>query len=565
MAQKTNLNINPYFDDFNADKNYYKVLFNPGRPIQSRELNTIQSILQNQIESFGSHIFKEGSMVIPGGTHYDSSFHAVKVNTTSFGVDINQYIEKYVGKKIVGQSSGLTAVVKKVVLPNEQIDEITLYVKYLTSGSNFDFTTFLDGESLSSTETITYGINNTTISDGTPFASLVSTSATEIGSSVSIENGIYFVRGCFASVEKQTLILDYYTNISSYRVGLSILEEIVTAKDDSTLYDNASGFNNFSSPGADRFRIKLVLSKKSLTDFNDTNFIELLRVENGVLRKLETKTDYNLIKDYLAKRTYDESGNYTTNNFSVSLNSSLNNLLGNNGKYYDGDVTTQGNTPSDDLMCVTVGPGKAYVKGYDIQKNVGTVLDIEKPRDTEEINNILVPFDMGNILKVNNVYGSAITKSTVSFYKRRRGSSNTPTGDVIGNARVYLFKLSDIAYTGETSIWDLYLYDIRMYTELTLGTTLSSAEIKSGSRVVGQSSGAIGYSVSNGDGSNTIYVRQESGTFLQNETITIGGIDANHRSIVSIIAYTTSSTYTRSKIFSSGFPNIEMSLFPFLI
>jgi len=539
MAQKTNLNINPYFDDFNADKNYYKVLFNPGRPIQSRELNTIQSILQNQIESFGSHIFKEGSMVIPGGTHYDSSFHAVKLNTTSFGVDINQYIEKYVGKKIVGQSSGLTAVVKKVVLPNEQIDEITLYVKYLTSGSNFDFTTFLDGESLSSTETIAYGINNTTISDGTPFASLVSTSATEIGSSVSIENGIYFVRGCFASVEKQTLILDYYTNISSYRVGLSILEEIVTAKDDSTLYDNASGFNNFSSPGADRFRIRLVLSKKSLTDFNDTNFIELLRVENGVLRKLETKTDYNLIKDYLAKRTYDESGNYTTNNFSVSLNSSLNNLLGNNGKYYDGDVTTQGNTPSDDLMCVTIGPGKAYVKGYDIQKNVGTVLDIEKPRDTEEINNILVPFDMGNILKVNNVYGSAITKSTVSFYKRRRGSSDTPTGDVIGNARVYLFKLSDIAYTGETSIWDLYLYDIRMYTELTLGTTLSSAEIKSGSRVVGQSSGAIGYSVSDGDGSNTIYVRQESGTFLQNETITIGGIDANHRSIVSIIAHST--------------------------
>ena len=56
MAQKTNLNINPYFDDFDAEKNFYKVLFNPGRPIQSRELNTIQSILQNQIESFGRDI-----------------------------------------------------------------------------------------------------------------------------------------------------------------------------------------------------------------------------------------------------------------------------------------------------------------------------------------------------------------------------------------------------------------------------------------------------------------------------------------------------------------------------
>jgi hypothetical protein len=58
MAQKTNLNVNPYFDDFDAEKNFYKVLFNPGKPIQARELNNIQSILQNQIESFGSHIFK---------------------------------------------------------------------------------------------------------------------------------------------------------------------------------------------------------------------------------------------------------------------------------------------------------------------------------------------------------------------------------------------------------------------------------------------------------------------------------------------------------------------------
>ena len=72
MAQKTNLNINPYFDDFSEksvgarDKNYYKVLFNPGRAIQARELNTLQSILQDQVELFGSHIFKDGSMVIPG-------------------------------------------------------------------------------------------------------------------------------------------------------------------------------------------------------------------------------------------------------------------------------------------------------------------------------------------------------------------------------------------------------------------------------------------------------------------------------------------------------------------
>ena len=65
MPQKTNLNINPYFDDFDKDDNFLKVLFKPGSPIQLGELTTLQSILQNQVEKFGSHIFKEGSMVIP--------------------------------------------------------------------------------------------------------------------------------------------------------------------------------------------------------------------------------------------------------------------------------------------------------------------------------------------------------------------------------------------------------------------------------------------------------------------------------------------------------------------
>ena len=34
--------------------------------LQARELTQLQSILQNQIEKFGTHMFKEGAMVIPG-------------------------------------------------------------------------------------------------------------------------------------------------------------------------------------------------------------------------------------------------------------------------------------------------------------------------------------------------------------------------------------------------------------------------------------------------------------------------------------------------------------------
>ena len=52
MTQKTNLNISPYFDDFDASKNFYKILFKPGVPVQARELTSLQSYLQNQLKSF---------------------------------------------------------------------------------------------------------------------------------------------------------------------------------------------------------------------------------------------------------------------------------------------------------------------------------------------------------------------------------------------------------------------------------------------------------------------------------------------------------------------------------
>ena len=67
MSQETNLNVAPYFDDYNEpviggkDNNYYKVLFKPGYPVQARELTTLQSVLQNQVEQFGNHFFKEGA------------------------------------------------------------------------------------------------------------------------------------------------------------------------------------------------------------------------------------------------------------------------------------------------------------------------------------------------------------------------------------------------------------------------------------------------------------------------------------------------------------------------
>ena len=185
MSQKTNLNVSPYFDDFDAGKNFYRVLFKPGFPVQSRELVTLQSILQNQIQSFGSHFFKEGSVVIPGNTTYDPNYYAVKINDLHLGLDVGIYLQQLIGKKIKGQNSQITAVIKNVLTKTQSsVQTYTLYVKYLNSDVDFKINQFRDGEPLITLDTFKYG--NTTINSGQTIASLISSGSCSTGSALSL-------------------------------------------------------------------------------------------------------------------------------------------------------------------------------------------------------------------------------------------------------------------------------------------------------------------------------------------------------------------------------------------
>ena len=48
------------------------------------------------------------------------------------------------------------------------------------------------------------------------------------------------------------------------------------------------GTSNVNAPGAHRFKIDLTLAKKTLTATDDANFVELLRLKNGIIQnKLE--------------------------------------------------------------------------------------------------------------------------------------------------------------------------------------------------------------------------------------------------------------------------------------
>jgi len=540
MPQNTNLNSSPYFDDFEELKNYQRVLFKPGLPIQSRELTTLQSILQNQVEKFGKHFFKEGAVVIPGQIAYDSEYTAVQIDDAHLGIPVSLYLENLKGKKIKGETSGVTAKVETYITNRESTKgAYTLYIKYQSSSdSDFSRNSFADGENLLLQEDLNYSLSS--IRSGASFATTLISNATATGAAAKIAQGVYFIRGFFVTVADSTVILDQYSNTPSYRVGLLIQEELITASSsDNDLYDNARGFSNFAAPGADRLKISTSLIKKSLTDLNDENFVELMRIENGILKKF-VKSGTNpadLIRDELARRTFDESGHYYIKPFPLSPKECLNDRIGNNGAYYSNQLTQQGNTPTDDLMCLSIGPGKAYVKGYEIETLNTTTVDVPKPRTTAKIVNESLPFSVGRQIELNNVYGSPLigvsTSSHVKLFDQRTSTVGTPNGNQIGVARVYDMKLKNVGYADSSTIFESSLYDIQTFTYLQLNTKTT---VNLPAYIVGQNSNASGYAYTSVNNKSQITLYQVAGQFQVGEEFFINGVTAN-RSITEVEDY----------------------------
>ena len=550
MPQETNLNITPYNDDFNPVDSYYRVLFKPSNPVQARELNNLQSILQNQVEQFGNHIFKEGSVVIPGNIDYDSDLHVIELQNSYNGTSVSTYIPLLVGKVIKGKSSGIRATV--ILFQTQEDSErgnASLYIKYI--GSDILTGTkelFSDAEELilesSSSETLSTG-EIVVFTAGETIAATILSNCNSIASSVTISDGVYFIRGAFVNVYRQTLILEQYSNTSSYKVGFFVSETIVTSDDKNELVDNASGFANYAAPGADRFSIQLILTKYSTDEEKPSNFVQLLEIRKGVLVSNQDVVNYNVLEQEFARRTFDESGNYYVNSPIVSISESLNDLLGNNGVYDATEVTYDGNAPSDNLGIYQVSPLKAYVQGYEAKTISPKFIDFKKPRTTKLLKNQELVYYTGSTLTLNRVYGTPSigigTNYTLSLRDSRVGSSQlTAPGKEIGLARVYDFALESGSYTTANpnlNEWDISLFDVQSYTELTLNQSLDNdVQYNVPCQIVGKSSGATGFLRYDSRNSGIVTAYDIRGTFATGEKLVFNGIE-NTRVSTAITSY----------------------------
>ena len=530
MSQETNLNVAPYFDDFNASDDYYKVLFKPAVPVQARELNNLQSILQYQIEKFGQHFFREGSKVIPGNTSYNDQYPALELQQSYLGVELSNYIGQLVGVKITGLTSGVTAIVDKVLFAKDSDrGNPTLYINYLQSDSTNNASELFFNDELISAD-IDILAANTVISAGEPFANTLVQNTTSLGSAFSIRNGVYFAKGQFLEVQDETILLDQYSNTPNYRIGLFISEKIINADMNPALNDNSSGFNNFSAPGADRLQITTSLFKKQLDDYDDDNFIELATVTEGNIVAKKTGSDYNIITDELARRTFVESGDYYVKPFNVSVKESLDNYQGNNGVFTPGQLTPSGNVPSGDIGLYKLSPGRAFVKGYDVQLNGSTFLDFNKPRTTKTLKDQAIDYNTGATLKINNTFGNPQiglgNTYVLSLRDSRVGSAATlPSGKEIGLARVYDFDLNSGSYnTNNPNIneWDLTLFDLQTVSEITLNESIT---LSVPTHIKGKFSGATAFLKSSVSAGTALTVYEVNGDFIKNENFIIDGVE----------------------------------------
>jgi len=482
MPSPTDFNLSPYFDDFNESKKFHRVLFRPAFAVQARELTQSQTQLQNQVERVSDHLFEKGSMVIPGEIGYDLNYTSVKLSAKS-----NSTLADYNGVELTGATSGVVAKVIGVSIA-DGTDPDTLFVKYSKSGTNNIAATFTDTEILNCT------INS--------LAATATVASTHKGCAAEVQKGVYYINGYHVEVLQQTVVLDKYTNTPSYRIGLLVTESFVTPNTDGSLNDNAQGTSNQNAPGAHRFKIDLTLTKKTLAATDDKNFVELLRLSDGILQNRVRNTEYGVLEDTFARRTYDESGDYITKGFELDIREHL--LSGNNrGIYASGDSTK---------LAIGLAPGKAYVKGYEIEKLGTTFVDVDKARDFDTEPNFKTRFDLGNYLNVTNVYGTpdiGFVSGDIESYKNLdlystatavRGVPNTSAGSgitQIGRAKSRGFEYSsgtavnNIFSSGglTSSIFKHYLFDVETYTHLNI---LTAQAFTTGETVTGGTSGATG-------------------------------------------------------------------------
>lgn len=244
------------------------------------------------------------------------------------------------------------------------------------------------------------------------------------GALVFINDGIYFINGRFVVVDSQILIVSKYVDITAngneLPVGFLINESVVTPEDDFSLYDNAIGATNETAPGATRYKIEAKLAIKP-NDETVKDFIQIMALKEGEATTPQNQTDYTpLFLEMFARRTYDEAGDFIVNDFLLDVKEHLND--GTNG-----GANLPGDGGQEPLISLTLDPGKAFVRGYEVETNKPTKRTTDKSRDIDNAKDIFISNPYGNYLYVNLTPGTTVFGSPTTLTELTQFNNTTTT------------------------------------------------------------------------------------------------------------------------------------------
>lgn len=433
MTLNTDFNITPYFDDYDEEKDFYRILMKPEVAIQARELTQLQTILQKQIERFGTNVFKEGA-IIKGGNFVElSPLPYVKIlddatNTNSETVPVS--VSSYKNLKAVGQSTGIEAIIIETSsgLESQTPNLNTLHVKYINNAQsgNTNVGTFSDTE-----EIVIQQLNANNIYEDyqtVTAAGTIDENSIGEGYGVRCGDGIIYQKGFFLRFEDDvTVVSKYDPDPDGLVVGFETEETIINSSIDTSLLDNASGFNNENAPGADRIKLTPSLVVKTLAEAEaDPKFFAIQEYLNGEIVS-RARNEYNRIMDIIERRTREINGNFSVDKYRMIV---------------------ENNSANSNNLNLKIAPGKAYVEGKRVSTFTDNTLILNKATDFNTVEDEDVITNYGHYLIANTITGDF---GFDSFANVNLKSSNT----TVGTARI-----RNLNKRGDD--YRLYVFDIEM-------------------------------------------------------------------------------------------------------
>jgi len=465
---QTDLSLNPYFDDFNPDSNQYAVLFKPSLPVQVRELNSLQSILQDQITKFGRNVFQEGSVIDGCSFTFDNNYTFVKINDNySNGAAFT--ISDFVGR-VVYNKNGLQATIINATqgLLSQAPALNTLYIKYLNSGTysnSAQQSTFDPADTLVIASTANVAVGNVAVASNTGNVSIGNVTGSAYA--MTVTEGTIFKKGYFIRFPTQTAVVTPYSNVpDGLSVGFGVIESVDTALSNTALLDNAAGAPNYSSPGADRLVLtpNLVVRATSNTS-NTSDFFSVCDFSAGKPVTIKNDPQLSSIGKQLAQTVYETNGDFVVNPFILSVKSKV---------------------PSDPLVANTLNlissPGLGYVKGYRVDFLNNSSVNLRKGTDTESFLQHQTSLNFGYYVIVYQLVGDFNNQNLAQVELHndaRMAVSNTTylatsysSSSKIGTAYVRGIELNS-GTPGFDATYLMYLFDIQMSAGYSFSQTKS--------------------------------------------------------------------------------------------